>query len=637
MSSATTLSSLAMLKVSIDSGKDYLEYLRPYVVQMLVESRPEVIDDASIARELRARCGLEIPYRTVHVVLQRLAKDGFLSRANRVYTVIKDLPVHDITVDRAETARHLNAVTTALSEFARTSANREISDDQATDCMVAFLSKFSIPCLRSYLRGTTLPAVTDDADWQVTLVSQFVNDLASKPELFNSFMRFVQGHMLANALLCPDLHSVSKSYKDVTFYFDTPLLIQLLGLEGDQEMQAMKELVGLVQDLDGQIAYFAHTRDELVTAIRGSADFVDSPRGRGTIVDEARRAGKTRSDLLLVAQTAPDTLASMRIQVKATPPYDPKTYKFEISEAIFTEVLSDEVNYHNPRARDHDIQSVRSVYILRRGILPFSIETSRAVLVTNNSGFSKAAYEYGKDHEQSREVSAVITDFSLANTAWLKAPQGAPSLPRKEVLAFAYAANRPSNAFWTKVLAEAEKLEASGRISARDHQLLRSSHHVQSELMKLTLGQDEALTHEAITETLARVSEEIRAEEAARVRQVDDARVRAEKAFAEQLARAESTKKAIYWRCDRKAGREALALSISVWFFQAAVAVFGVLKIQEDSVWGWIVVAVAAASGVLRLLGAHRDIKPAKIFQDYKEWRRTRLVRSEYAALSIQD
>lgn len=639
-----TLSSLAMLKVSIDSGKDYLEYLRPYVIQVLVESPPDVVTDATVSEKLRSICGLEIPHRTVHVVLQRLAKDGYLNRAYGVYNVVKELPAKNNSAARADAGRHIGAVTHSLVQFAKQSADRDITDEVATECLIVFLSQFSIPCLKSYLRGTTLPNVNGHSDWQVTLVSQFINDLTSKPELFDSFMKLVQGHMLANALLCPDLNAVSKSYKDVVFFFDTPLLIQFLGLEGKEEKQAIDEVIGLVQHLDGTIACFSHTLEELVNVILNSAEFVDSLHGRGTIVAEARKSGTTKSDLILIAQNATDILGAAKIAVYQTPPYDSKTYQFEISEEVFASVLREEVNYHNPKAKDYDIKSVRSVYVLRRGLLPFSIEKARAVLVTNNSGFSKAAYEYGKTIEQSREVSTVITDFSLANTAWLKAPLGAPSLPRKEVLAFAYAALRPTNEFWNKVLDEAEKLEATGKISSRDHQLLRSSHHVQSELMKLTLGEDDALSEKSITTTLSRVTAEIRKEETERLSQSEAARLETEQRFAKQIAKTEAQvakteaiKKRIFWRCERKAGREALALSILVGVVQVAVAVFGMVKISESSSFGWVMVVIGVLSGLVRIAGAHWEIKPIRLYPLYKEWRLARMQKSEYAELGIED
>ena len=637
MSHAITLSSLAMLKVSIDGGKDYLEYLRPYVLQVLTDAPPERLSDASVALQLRKICGLEIPARTVQVLLQRLAREGFLSKANGIYSVAKELPANDRSAAQADALRHITAVTHALVDFAAEGAKRELTAEDANDCLIAFLSQFSIPCLKSYLRGTALPSINGHSNWQITLVSQFISEFVSNPALFESFMTLVQGHMIANALLCPDLQSVSQSYNDVVFYFDTPLLIQLLGLDGEEEKAAIGEVVGLVQRLNGKIAYFSHTYDELVNAIRSSSEFVDSAKGRGTIVDTARRCGRTKSDLILISAHAADTLAELRIFSIQTPAYRSETFKFEISEEIFGSLLDEEINYYNPRAKDYDIRSVRSIYILRRGNTPFAVEKAGAVLVTNNASFSKAAYEYGKNFEQSREVSTVITDFSLANTAWLKAPQGAPSLPRKEVLAFAYAALKPSTAFWNKVLDEAEKLEAGGKISPRDHQLLRSSHHVQIELMKLTLGEDDALTEESITTTLNRVSSDIRQEESERLQLSQAALAKTQEGLAQETAKNEAIKEKIYWRCDRRAKREAIFLSILIWFSQIFIAVFGVIKIPNNATFGWILLVTAILSGLIRLVGTQWDIKPLKAYPAFVRWRRESLLKRDYLALSITD
>jgi predicted transcriptional regulator len=637
MSNATTLSSLAMLKVNIDNDGDYLEYLIPYVLQVLVESPPEVVSDISIAAQLRSLCGLEIPRRTVHIVLKRLARKGFLEKSKGVYTVVKNLPITDTSAERTDAERHITAINKALISFALQSAMREITEEQATNCFIAFLSQFSIPCLKYYLRGTALPNVNGHDDWQVILVSQFIGEIISNTELFGAFMKLVQGHMLANALLCPDLKFVSDSYKDVIFYFDTPLLIQLLGLDGEQEKQAIKEVVGLVQNLEGQIAYFSHTFDELINCIKTSANFIDSPYGRGAIVDEARKSGITKSDLLLIAHNASEVLAEVNICGVDSPSYDESTHQFEIAEEVFASVLDDELNYHNPRAKEYDIKSVRSIYVLRRKHVPFALEKSRAVLVTNNEAFAKAAYEYGKTYEQSREVSTVITEFSLANIAWLKAPQGAPSLPAKEVLAFAYATIRPSNEFWSKVLIEAEKLEIAGKISVRDHQVLRSSHLAQEELMKLTLGEESALTAESITKTLSRVSAEIRKEESERLEQSEIKRIELQAELDKQIAQTGAIKQQVYWRCDRRAKWEVKVLSSLIWIVQILIAVFGVMIFKNVTIGGSIILIMAVLNGVMRLASTRWDIKPLKAGPAFKEWRMSRLLKREYEALSIKD
>ena len=265
------------------------------------------------------------------------------------------------------------------------------------------------------------------------------------PSRFDSFMVLVQGHMLANALLCPDLNP-DQLFNDVTFYLDTPLIIQLLGLEGSRKRDAVQELIRLLAELGGEIAMFSHCREELERVIRGAADGIASTtRGRGAIVLEARRRGTTRSDLFILLGQLNEKLAQLGTRTKPTPTY---IDRYQIDENVLEEVLDDEVSYYNERAKEFDINSVRSVYVLRRSTRAWSIERCKAILVTSNSGFADAAWRFGQEHEPSQGVSSVIADFSLANVSWLKCPVGAPKLPVMEVIAFSYAALQPSNRCW---------------------------------------------------------------------------------------------------------------------------------------------------------------------------------------------
>jgi hypothetical protein len=636
MDSATTLSSLAMLKVNIDAGGDYLEYLKPYVLHVLAQNSDGVVSDSAVAKQLREFCGLEIPRRTVQVVLKRIVKDGILERKNGIYCIQGELPATTFLEDKAGAQRHIDFVVEELIKYALEASEREVTHVEATDAIVLFLSYFSIPCLRSFLRGTALPSFGDEGNWKIVLVGQFVGDIANKPQVLDSFMKFVQGHMLANALLCPDLQEIKSTYGDVTFYLDTPVLIRILGLEGQEEKQAIEEVVRLVKRLGGCVKYFSHTLDELTNAIRVSSDFVDSPKGRGSIVQEARRTGTGRSDLILASERAADSLSALGIAVENSPEYSKTNYKFELDESAFGQILDDEINYYNDRARQYDISSVRAIYVLRKGAAPRSLEKSRAVLVTCNTSFSLAAFEYGKSHEQSREVSTVITDFSLANVAWLKSPHGAPSLPQKEVLAFAYAARRPSSDFWSKVLQQADKLESLGGISARDHQLLRSSHSVQSELMKLTLGEDDSLNAESIIKVLDRVCAEIKGESAEEIVAIEQRRAAIARDLESATSQNEETVRRIKEDAERRAKSEASFISILIWCAQISVAVAGIVKLEGNPRFAWVLIVVAVLSSLIRVIGAHWDIKPAKVKERYKDWRMSRIIASEHLRLGIR-
>jgi hypothetical protein len=585
MVSTATLTSLAMLKVKIDHGGDYLDYLQPFIMQVLADQRPEQVTDVIIRDYLRKQFGLEIPTRTIQIILKRIARRHPLKLELGIFRITGPIPNPGIEAEKSKAERHIQAVVSGLMEFSKSTGEKIATSEEAVKAICNYLSQFDIPCLRAYLNGTVLPAIEDKEQSHIILVSEYVLYLQrTNPERFDSFIIMVQGHMLANALLCPDLQQAPKSYKGVTFYLDTPLLVRWLELEGASKKSAVEELTRLLHHLGATVAIFSHSRDELEHVIKGAARHINAPDGRGAIVMESRRVGTTKSDLLLIAGQIDERLTEAGIEVKNTPRYDSN---FQIDETAFEKVLEDEVSYYNPRAKEYDINSVRSIYALRGDTSPSIVERCGAVLVSSNDGFAQAAFEFGKQHAASREVSAVITDFSLANMAWLKAPMGAPALPTTEVLAFSYAALQPSKELLAKFLVEIDKLEKQGKISARDHQLLRSSTAAQRELMCLTLGDESAITEETIAETLRRVTSEIKREENKKLAEEQTAHSITQKDLASEQMKRKQIQGQLYWRCYRKARWCARSTFVAVFLNLVLGSITGFVLAGKNPLVGW--------------------------------------------------
>ena len=569
--STATLTSLAILKVNIDQGKDYLDYLQPFIFQVLVDQTPDPVTDQVVKDHILRQFGLQIPERTVQVVLKRISKRHRLKKKEGVYHITGLLPDPGIVRKQSEADRHIQAVVSGLIEFSNSTRMPISCPDHPEIAICAFLAEFEIPCLRAYLHGTAIPNLKGDHNADVVLVSGYVIHLQkTNPERFESFMVMVQGHMLANALLCPDLQNAPKTYRGVAFYFDTPLLIRVMGLEGKPKQDAVRELSDLLQKLGGEVCAFSHSREELYGVLRGAAEKVGIPCSRGNIITEALRQGTSKSDLLLFAEKIDEELANAGIDVKSTPQY---TKNFQIDETAFEDFLDDEVSYHNPRAKQYDINSVRSIYVLRGKLRPLFLEKSRAVLVTSNSAFARAAWHYGKEYESSQDVSSVITDFGLANMAWLKTPMGAPFIPVTEILAFSYAALQPSKQLLDSYLTEIDRLKNRGEISEQDHQLLRSNPYARDELVYLTLNDDSALTTETVTETLRRVTNEITQEKDKELTAEKTAHRKTQEKLASQRAQRQDIQKRLFWRCDSMAQKFAwvptgiicILLAVGIW------------------------------------------------------------------------
>jgi len=594
----STLTSLAMLKINADvQNRDYLDYLRPFLLEILRNEKPDPVTDLVMQQYFRDCFGLEIPARAIQIVLKRLARTHVLKKNQGRFNVSGHIPNTGFKAAQAAARRHIDAVVGDFISFSGETLALIVDDTEAIEALSAFLTKFSIECLSAYLRGTALPVV-ETRNKHIVAVSKFVSFIArNNPERFESFIILTKGHMLANALLCPDLTTVPHSFRKVTFYLDTPLVVRLLGLEGEYRQRAIEETRVLLKKLGGTIAVFSHTRDEIEKVIKGAADHIESPAGRGAVVLEMRRQGRTRSDLYLLAGQLEQKLAENQIEVRRSPRYVDQS---QIDELVFEEALSDEIHYYNPRAREYDINSVRSVYAIRRGSTPSSLENSRAVLVTSNAGFAKAAYRYGRDIEESRAVSSVVTDFSVANVAWLKAPMGAPDLPAKEVLAYSFAALQPSGHLWEAYLEETDRLKESGHISARDHQLLRLNLRAREELMDLTLGETAELTQGTVSQILERVEAEIRAEDKGKLIEEQTEHEETRDQLRLLKAKQESLQKRWYWRTRRVATIIVFVLDAALTLALLATTVIGLYLIGHEPLW----ITVVSPIGFLLFIGA---------------------------------
>lgn len=647
-----TLTSLAILKVQVNLKGDYLTYLEPFILQILSDCTTDVVTIEYITESLSQRFGLAIPERTIEIVIRRITRRKFLTRGNGEFRITGSIPDPQLVSKQTEAERDIQSVINGVRRFSRETANPMEDEEQIVEALCAFLSEFDVSCLRAYLRGTAIPEAEEASTTEIVLISnyvQFIND--NEPERFRSFLILVQGHMLANALVCPDLQNAPQSFSGVTFYLDTPFLIRKLGLEGAAKRSAADELLVLLKKLGGKVATFSHSREELYYAIQGAANYLESPDGRGSIIQEARRAGTTRSDLILIAETLDDNLSAGAIEVDPTPGY---TERIQIDEAVFGQVLSDNIHNYNPRTKECDVNSVRSIYVKRNKKSITSLEKSHAVFVTSNSAFAKAAWQYGQQYDPSHAVSTVITDFTLANLAWLKAPMGAPAVPRTQLMAFSYAALQPSGELLGKYLNEIEKLEKQGVITERDHQLLRSSPMASKELMNLTLGDDGLVTEETVTGILERVTGEIIREETDRAEQLEKERSSAQQALDQQSERSErlerdrlTTQRALekqieqnntiraglYWDCENRAKLWARTISVLLAALLAALIAASSLEFEGlPPEVRWPIVGIVAVLTVANLL---YGLTVRGIYNWIERALRTRFVESQTRALGV--
>jgi hypothetical protein len=546
MNTSDTLSSLAMLKVNADTqGRDYLDYIVPFVCYVLDRHRPEHIVDASVRVLLKTEFGLNLPIHAVELVLRRLAKRKLLRRSHNTFHIAGPIPYGPVEERRATARRQQSVVVSRLREFVKDRHELTWTEQEASDSLLGYVGHFAVECLRTFARGDALPEVSPTSTRNLFVVGTFIAHAYSlEPDVFDCIVVFVKGNMLANALLCADLESLERNFGKVVFYLDTPLILRLFRLWGEHRHAAAVELLDQLRNLKAIVAVFDHTVGEIQRVLQSCEANIDNPKaGNWRMITAMRKSGIKVSDIAMLRGTLAKNLTSFDIVQHDNPPY---LEKYQIDEGVLQKALDEDIGYLNPRALQDDVNSVRSIYALRKGNRPLHLEDCTAALVTPNAALAETVYHFGQDKESAREISPVITDFSLANIAWLKAPLRSPELPMFELMADCYAALEPKKALWNKYIDEIDRLRARGNITADEHEVLRSSLVAREELMNLTLGSEEALTEQTLSEILERVRSDLTKEKDEELQVEKALHITTEQERVRLLLKSEKTRKRVY-------------------------------------------------------------------------------------------
>lgn len=535
----TSLSSLALLSLRMGEGDDYLDYLRGFIIESLHHIKADSLDALMVQNVLHAEFGLRIPVATIAIYLKRLQKQKIVEPTpdGHQFRIIS-LPKTSIAVERQAAKGKINEVLQRLREFAQSRYGQDWGDDQAAAVLTDFIREYSIDFVRFSEFRSPLPNPGTDSQSGHFIVASFIRQSAeSAAGIFDSVKTLVESHILANALLCPDLKDKGTGFKNVVFVLDTRFLLKVFDLEATIDTENTRALLDSLQRMKGVLCVFPETKDEIRSVLKGIIRGYLQGGARGPVVEELRKRGRGVADVILAESKLEEYLKNFNVSNLPSPRYDETTYRFQIDEEALRAELAEELGYVLGRAADHDVHVVRSILALRRGRRVSRIEDCGYVFLTTNAALSRAAFHEQRAESEGWVFSAVITDYHLSHLAWLKSPMDSGDLARTEILSSCYAAMHPPQSLWREYLTEVDRLKAEGKFTERDHEVLRLSLKAPEELMEVTSGEIEGITEANLRTILTRLERTYTAEKDRQLEQLRVDREKIEKDLAEVAAR----------------------------------------------------------------------------------------------------
>jgi hypothetical protein len=559
----SALASLAILKVNFETlGRDYIDSFVPFIAESLRTAPDDAVSLPALQVALKDAFGLLLPLNPLRQALQRAAKAGFVRREAGVF--YRDQAACSKTAFSTTQASVTNTqarVIAALKRFAVEKSATDWSDTAAEDALLSFVGDTGLDVLYATAEQTVLPQASAKGT-DAFVVASFVRHCQqADPALLRDFETIVKGALLANALYVPDHGKFSQRFRNTKIYLDTTFLIFGLGYAGSDRQGPCLELIELLKQYEAQLRCFQHTLDE----IRGVLDACAARIRRGQLRDAFGPTieyfitqGLNSTDVDLLAARVPQRLALHGITVEDKPPYDEQL--FVIDETGLEAHLQKNVGYHNRHALQHDVDCMSAIARVRRGRDSFSVETCGALFVTTNAELARATRSFFQAEAPPGAIALCISDYALGNLLWLKNPTRAPDLPRRRLIADAYAALQPPEQLWKAYLAEIARMEERGDVGPEDYLLLRHSVSAKSALMDITKGDASVFTQGTVAEVLEVAKRTVRADLQEELAKERAERIASEARIADREAREAERSAHIQERASRWARRGANAL-----------------------------------------------------------------------------
>lgn len=477
---------LALLEtLKRDDIHDEIDLFLPFIAVTASEIGKPVINENDIQDKLQQSFGFKPPLAAVRVLMTRAKKRGLLIRENYAF-----IPVHEkITEWKNGFENKKEDVETSLASLKRefiifTEANfaKKLSDSEAEKLITGFI-EVNVSCVISH-RAYQRMELADRIKNTNHVIASFISHIhRNQPGVLEHFSRCVKGMLLANYLFYADKATDKKSYKGITVYLDSPIVIGMLGYSGRQAKEAYMDFFNLLKSLDIEVVIFDRTLSEiegLLYAWKNDISRKRYYRFNTKTLEWLRAQGYDAERIDTDLKLLESNISKLGIDIKLG--FSPKA-RYQCDEAKLQSAIGRV--FRRDKNLEHDTVCVSRVHNMRGGKIINNLSQSFSVFVTPNTGLVREANEFFRHEINRQAIPVVVSEQWMTAMFWLKKPDIYAQLPQEQLLSTAYSLLYTDDRFWEAFIGRLEKLEKRGDITQDeflqirwDSDLLRLVHDV---------------------------------------------------------------------------------------------------------------------------------------------------------------
>lgn len=450
---------------------DELDLFIPFLADILEDLNTETIDKSDLQNAFNDRFKIVTPLGALNSLLIRAKNLGILIKDNKQYFV-QFKKVHELTqqskLKKYEIKNSINSIVECLITYAKEEFGEDITYEFGEESLYNFI-RANISIFTENIDGGIPETKTKIKNKQYLLASFIKYIHQQKKSLIPDITRIVKGTLLANYLTFADKSSQKTKFNNITIYFDTPIIIGLLGWDGPTRKKYLHEILELIVDLNAKVKIFDVTARE----IRGVFSFwIETLQNKKYhLLHEMTRQlfnskGVTPEQINTESVLLESNLNGIGIEIDND---------FILKEQFCCDEnkLEKFLRRVGFKRTSHDITCVSRVFNSRDGKSINSLNEKFSTFITSNKTIENVTNRFFKNEIEKNSIQVVTSEKWLATFLWLKHPEHFASLPFDMLLTDAYTALNSDDVFWDSFLKRFKDLKKKGNISEDDFNLVR--------------------------------------------------------------------------------------------------------------------------------------------------------------------
>ena len=522
MNNSTSLSTVALLSTLWEKEqRDYLDVIGQFVLRCMPQEIDAQVDIATITSKMRADYGFDdIPYQVVEKVLRRLSKlnarpKRYFRRENRCYYVLEAFDGRAFDSAQQETNALIGDVLKALIEYLEGHhLHKRIDIDEATEFLFHFFDTYGMTVVHD---SSLLRAITTASGNNNFYVARFIlENYEKRTPVFDKLLKITTGFLIHKAVYFYSAEmksSFDSKLRAVTFYLDCSLVIDALGYDSVNDETAYDEMSQLVRTNGGKISVFRHTVEEASRVLEAYAHKPQSHNSFTLTGLDARRYPSEVLASIATPQAIEENLRQKGILVCDTPSYDPTriidgkySYEgFENEVAIEQQLFKYSYKKNgilNGERLSYDAKTLSAIGRLRRDRRPSSIETCRAMVITQGSILNRCMRDWYPARFPG-EIDFAVNDLDLVSLLWLGQRNKESQLPKNLLIANAVAACHITQDMMDQAIELAYRMEQDKTIPSEAALIIRSQSVIRTMLFDETRNNPLQLNEETIKKVIS--------------------------------------------------------------------------------------------------------------------------------------